>query len=53
MVVQLGDPTFTAAQVTHAFGKPASVQHVANWEVLIYHRNLLKQVTQPPLPPTQ
>jgi hypothetical protein len=53
VVVQRGDPALTAAQVIHAFGKPVSVHRVAGWEILIYHGNLLKQVTQPPLPPTQ
>jgi hypothetical protein len=53
VVVQRGDSTLTAAQVIHAFGKPVSVHRVADWEILIYHGNLLKQVTQPPLPPTQ
>lgn len=53
VVVQRGDPTLTAAQVIHAFGKPVSVHRMANWEVLIYRRNLLKRVTRAPLPPTQ
>lgn len=54
VVVQRGDPTLTAAQVIHAFGKPVSLHAVANWDVLIYHRNLLRQVVQaPPGKPTQ
>jgi hypothetical protein len=53
VLVQRGDPSLTAAEATSAFGKPVSVHHVANWEILIYHGNLLKRVTQPPLPPVQ
>jgi hypothetical protein len=53
VVVQRGDPTLTAGQVIHAFGKPVSVHHVANWEILVYRANLLKRVKQAPLPPTQ
>jgi hypothetical protein len=53
VVVQRGDPRLTAAQVTRAFGKPVSVHRVANWEIMIYERNLLKQVRQPPLPSVQ
>jgi len=53
VVVQRGDPRLTRAQVTRAFGTPVSVQSVASWTILIYRANLLTQVTQPPLPPTQ
>jgi hypothetical protein len=53
VVVQRGDPTLTTAEVIHAFGEPVSVHRLADWEILIYSRNLLEQVTQPPLPPTQ
>lgn len=53
VVVQRGDPTLTAAQVLHAFGKPASVHRVADWEILVYHENLLRLVARTPLPPTQ
>jgi hypothetical protein len=53
VVVQPGDPTLTAAQVIRAFGKPASVDHVAYWEILVYRGNLLKRITWAPLPPTQ
>ena len=53
VVVKRGDPTLTAAQVIHAFGKPASVDRVADWEILAYRWNLLKRVTRAPLPPTQ
>jgi hypothetical protein len=49
VVVQQGDPALTAAQVTRAFGQPAAVHRAADWEVMIYHRNLLRQVRQPPL----
>jgi len=49
VVVQQSDPTLTAAQVTRAFGQPAAIHRAANWEVMIYHRNLLRQVRQPPL----
>jgi hypothetical protein len=49
VVVQQGDPALTAAQVTRAFGQPAAIHRAANWEVMIYHRNLLRQVRQPPL----
>jgi len=53
VVVQYGDPTLTAAQVLRAFGNPASVHRVADWEILVYRGNLLRRVTRPPLPPTQ
>jgi hypothetical protein len=53
VVVQRGDSSLTPAQVTRAFGKPTSVHYVADWEIMIYHGNLLKRVTQPPLPPVQ
>jgi hypothetical protein len=49
VVVQQGDPALTAAQVTRAFGQPAAVHRAASWEIMIYHRNLLRQVRQPPL----
>jgi hypothetical protein len=49
VVIQHGDPTLTIAQVTRAFGQPAAVHRAADWEVMIYHRNLLRQVRQPPL----
>jgi hypothetical protein len=48
VVVQHGDPTLTLSEVKRAFGKPASLHTVADWDVLIYHRNLLGQVAQPP-----
>jgi hypothetical protein len=48
VVVQLVDPTLTLSEVRRAFGKPASLHTVADWDVLIYHRNLLGQVAQPP-----
>jgi hypothetical protein len=54
VVVQRGDPTLTLTEVRQAFGKPASLHTVADWDVLIYHRNLLGQVAQPlPSKPTQ
>ena len=53
VLVQQGDPTLTAAQVTRAFGQPVSVHRAADWEIMIYHKNLLKQVRLPPLPPIQ
>jgi len=49
VLIQQGDPALTAAQVTRAFGQPAAVHRAANWEIMIYHRNLLRQVRQPPL----
>ena len=30
-----------------AFGKPARIGHVAHWEILIYQKNLLKQLAMP------
>ncbi len=33
------------------FGKPTSTYRVANWEVLIYKKNLLGEVRRPSLPP--
>ena len=53
VVLQQSDPTLTAAQVTRAFGQPAAIHRSANWEILIYHKNLLRQVRQPALPPVQ
>jgi hypothetical protein len=54
VVVQLDDPTLTLPEVRQAFGKPASLHTVANWDVLVYHRNLLRQVADtPPTRPTQ
>jgi hypothetical protein len=35
------------------FGKPASVRYVDGWEILIYHKNLIKQVSPVVLPATQ
>ena len=53
VVLQQSDPTLTAAQVTRAFGQPTAIHRSANWEILIYHKNLLRQVRQPALPPVQ
>lgn len=50
VVIQQGDPTLTAAQVARAFGDPVSVHRAAGWEVMIYNKNLLRQVRQPRLP---
>lgn len=35
------------------FGRPASIRYAGNWVILIYHRNLIKQLTPVVLPPTQ
>jgi hypothetical protein len=35
------------------FGRPASIRYVDGWEILIYHRNLLDQVSPVVLPATQ
>jgi hypothetical protein len=53
VVLERGDPSLTAAQVTKAFGEPVSVHRVANWVIMIYDRNLLKQVRQPLLKSVQ
>jgi len=53
VVLERGDPSLTAAQVTRAFGRPISVHDVANWVIMIYDRNLLKQVMQPRLKSVQ
>jgi hypothetical protein len=53
VVVQPGDLALTTAQVIGAFGQPASVAHLPNWEILIYHKNLLRQVYERPLGATQ
>jgi hypothetical protein len=31
------------------FGKPASTHRVGGWEILIYHRNVLRQLKPPML----
>jgi hypothetical protein len=53
VVVQSGDPSLTAAAAISAFGRPASVAHLSNWEILIYHKNLLRQVAVHPLTSSQ
>ena len=35
------------------FGEPASIRDVGVWEILIYHRNLIEQVSPVVLPATQ
>lgn len=40
----------TAEQV---FGRPASIRYAGDWVILIYHRNLLEQVSPVVLPATQ
>jgi hypothetical protein len=42
--------TRTAERV---FGRPASIRYVGDWAILIYHRNLLDQVSPVVLPATQ
>jgi hypothetical protein len=53
VVLQSGDPAMTVADVRNAFGKPASIAHLPGWEIMIYHKNLLKQVHQLPLKTSQ
>jgi hypothetical protein len=45
-------PLFTRT-AERVFGRPASIRYVGNWEILIYHRNLLDQVSPAVLPATQ
>jgi hypothetical protein len=40
-----GDGPLTTVAVEAAFGKPAIIDNVELWHILIYHRNLLKQVS--------
>jgi hypothetical protein len=40
-----GDTTLSTLAIEAAFGKPASVSRVASWRVLVYRKNLLRQVT--------
>jgi hypothetical protein len=35
------------------FGRPASIRYVGDWVILIYHRNLIEQVSPVVLPATQ
>jgi hypothetical protein len=37
--------------VLGVFGKPASTQIISAWEILVYNKNLLTDVTPPSLPP--
>jgi hypothetical protein len=53
VVLQTGDQGMTVAEVRSAFGKPASIGHLPGWEIMIYHKNLLKQVRQLPLKTSQ
>jgi len=40
------------SQAEHYFGKPVSINRVADWEVLTYNKNVLQVVRPPELPPT-
>jgi hypothetical protein len=39
-----GDSTLSTHTIEKAFGRPAAIDNVKSWHILIYHRNLLKQV---------
>jgi hypothetical protein len=39
---------YTAARFEHFLGKPAATYRVANWLVLVYRTNLLRQITPVP-----
>lgn len=53
VVLQPGDPTLDGKGVINAFGQPSSVHYLPDWEILIYHKNLLRQVHEVPLTSTQ
>jgi hypothetical protein len=53
VVLENGDPAITTANVRSAFGKPVSIAHVADYEIMIYRKNLLKQVREYPLNSSQ
>jgi hypothetical protein len=40
-----GDSTLTTHTIEKAFGRPAAIDNVKSWHVLVYHRNLLKRVS--------
>ncbi len=42
--------SLTTKMAEQAFGTPASIGSVPGWEILVYHKNLLTQVTAAPLP---
>jgi len=39
------------ATVLGVFGKPVSTHIIGNWEILVYHENLLTRLTPPKLKP--
>jgi hypothetical protein len=45
-------PLFTRT-AERVFGRPASIRYVGDWVILIYHRNLIEQVSPVVLPATQ
>jgi hypothetical protein len=45
-------PLFTRT-AERVFGRPASIGYVGDWAILIYHRNLIEQVSPVVLPATQ
>ncbi|HSZ39173.1 MAG TPA: hypothetical protein VK817_04380 [Trebonia sp.] len=42
---RIGDTSLTTHAIEQAFGKPATIDQVKSWHILIYHRNLLSQVS--------
>jgi hypothetical protein len=51
-VFNLVDEDLIGSGAARVFGKPASVQYIGGWEVMIYNKNLLLDVRPAPLPPT-
>jgi hypothetical protein len=45
-------PLFTRT-AERVFGRPASIRYVGDWAILIYHKNLIEQVSPVVLPATQ
>jgi hypothetical protein len=52
VVINVVDEDLVGLNALKLFGKPASTHFIGAWEIFIYHKNLLTDVSPAPLPAT-